>query len=184
MLLKCFEDLKLRKTGKILKPIKRMIPIISVFRVVPVTFSEEKFYLNKMQSDPHFKGAFGRSLKHITSRNNLSLNSSRFEFCKDIFLTIPVVIYTQKNFYLIDAMDEKIGALKASGLMKLWDSNDVQERFSLENAKESRRLRNLTFYDLTGCFYMLAIGSLVSIVIFVFEFSHSVVVFNVCACKL
>lgn len=86
---------------------------------------------------------------------------------KEVFLTVPIVIYTRKNFYLLEVFNEKIEDLKAGGLIDFWDSEDksVEPR----NEKDEKYPNVLMTSQLMGCFHLLLIGCLTSFVVFDFE---------------
>lgn len=93
--------------------------------------------------------------------------SSRFKICKDVLFTSPVVIYTRKNFFLLDALNEKIELLKSAGLIHFWQLQDVDEKFL--NVIESEYLEALTVEHLMGSFYILFMGCLASFTVFIYE---------------
>lgn len=138
------------------------------FRIKKIKVDETQ-YIDRIGSDPNFKGAYGQSLIRILYFDQISPNrkKGRFKICKEIFLTIPVVIYTKKNFYLLDALNEKIDILKASGLIDFWHFQDIDER--LLNVKETRDPKVLTINHLSGCFQILFLGYFASFVVFAFE---------------
>lgn len=135
---------------------------------------DEAAILNKIQIDPFSKGAFGRSLKIILARIKLNPKNFRFKICKEIFLTIPVVIYTQKNFYLLDEFDAIIEVLKSSGLIQLWESSvNFHDRFSTGISNYTKNMKALTLHDLEGCFYILVSGSIAGLFAYILEFLYS-----------
>lgn len=136
-----------------------------------IKLEETPYYLEKIQSDPFFKGAYGQSLLYILHLNQLTPTNLRYKICKDVFLTIPVVIYAKKNFYLLDALNEKIDLMKAAGLIEFWSYQDVDKGFL--NIKDSRQPKVLTTRHFIGCFHILVFGYIASFLIFVLEISIS-----------
>lgn len=55
----------------------------------------------------------------------MSLESDQNTICKDVLLTMPIVMYTQKDFPLVDSLNEKLGLVKTSGLVDYWTSYDI-----------------------------------------------------------
>lgn len=82
-------------------------------------------------------------------------------------MTISVVIYVKKDFYLLDALNEKIELLKAAGLIEFWNSQDIDEHFL--KTKDSNHPKVLTLKRLLGCFHILAFGHGFSFIIFLIE---------------
>lgn len=82
-------------------------------------------------------------------------------------LTVPVVIYTRKNFYLIDALNDLIESIKAAGLFDFWTFEEVDNDFLKQ--KDTSVPKVLTTFHLIGCFHVLLTGCLVSLLIFLCE---------------
>lgn len=80
---------------------------------------------------------------------------------------IPIVIYTRKNFFLLDALNKKIDAFKAAGLIEYWFFKD----FNLANATAGllEGPMQLTVDKLAGCFQILSLGFSISFIIFIVE---------------
>lgn len=88
------------------------------------------------------------------------------KFLHDAFLTFPVVIYTRKNFPLLQAFDEKIKNLNSAGLINLWYQKSLQIK---ARVKEPESPKKLTFHHLLGSFQILALGLLISLIVFIWE---------------
>lgn len=82
------------------------------------------------------------------------------------FLTIPVVIWTIKNFYLKHEINDKLEAFKSSGLISYWYHKSLN--LKLENEQDSPQ--SLAFRHLSGCFQILLGGYAISAFIFFTEF--------------
>lgn len=132
-----------------------------------MTLSEVDQYLNKIRSDPNFKGAVGRSLTRILYANHINSQDRRFTICKEIVMTIPAVIYTPKDFYLMDSLNERIQMLKAAGLIDFWHFQDIDRQISIYEDLEYRK--TLTLAQLLGSFQILGIGLGLCFVVFVIE---------------
>lgn len=87
--------------------------------------------------------------------------------CRETVMTIPLVIYTKKDFYLLDALNEKIEFLKASGLIRFWQYQDVDK--ALLMGTESRAPKVITINELLGGFKILLAGACLSLISFVIE---------------
>lgn len=127
--------------------------------------AEDRFiYLNKIQSDPSYKAAFVRSLTKTLLTNRLSPKDRRFTFCKEVLMTMPIVIYTKKNFYLLEKFSEKIEIFKAAGLVEFW--NYQFNNKNILNFRESQKPKILSIHHLFGSFEILFLGWGVSFVAF------------------
>lgn len=73
-------------------------------------------------------------------------------------------MFTRKDFYLLDAIDEKIALFKSAGLIDLW-------RYRGQDSKQTKTNlpKVLKLYQLTGCFYVLIFGSFISFCVFLLE---------------
>ena len=94
----------------------------------------------------------------------------RHNICKETVMSIPVVILTQKNFYLLDAFNQKLDILKASGLIDFWYQEDVKKKLKLDVAK-SPQVLSLT--ELFACFQILLFGMISSFLVFLAELTIS-----------
>lgn len=81
-------------------------------------------------------------------------------------MTVPIVIYAKKHFYLIQALNEKIESLKVAGLIEYWYSS----QFLKELTKEQKSPEVLTMRHLSGCFQIWVAGCLISSVLLGVEF--------------
>lgn len=88
------------------------------------------------------------------------------QICRENFMSIPIVIYTRKNFYLLKAMNQKIETLNAAGLIEYWYYLSFLQDFS---NREVDPPKILTFDHLSGCFEIWAGGCLVSFLSFISE---------------
>jgi hypothetical protein len=80
-------------------------------------------------------------------------------------MTVPIVTYARKHFYLIQAINERIESLKGSGLIEYWYSLQFLKVFT----KEQKSPEILTLHHLSGSFEIWAGGCAVSFVIFAIE---------------
>ena len=80
-------------------------------------------------------------------------------------MTVPIVMYAKKHFYLIQAMNEKIESLKVAGLIEYWYSS----QFLKEMTKEQKSPAVLTMRHLSGCFEIWAVSCFISFAVFIAE---------------
>lgn len=129
--------------------------------------------MEKIRNEPTFKGAFGRSLFKTLYDHQISPNNTRNKILKETFLTVPIVIYTKKEFYLLDELNKKIELLKSSGLIDYWHNQEVNKGALTEHNLGGPRI--LRIGELLGCFQILLSGCLIGLVIFVLEFFISII---------
>lgn len=125
------------------------------FRVIPIHENEVVKYIYKISKDPNFKGCLGRSLVYVLQTLNQAPDVLKLNILDEIFMTVPNVIYTKKNFFLLDSFNEKIETIKSSGLLQFWHykSKIVQE--SKTQVKKPPKV--LSMERLNGCFYILIV---------------------------
>lgn len=123
--------------------------------------------MHKIQSDSSLKKTFGQSHLLTVYYNQVGSKGSRYTFCKETFMTVPSVIYTRKDFYLYDSLNEKIEVLRGAGLIDFWQFQYIDKRFI--NFKAAIEPKVMTMFQLLGCFEILFIGSVVSFLIFLLE---------------
>lgn len=123
--------------------------------------------MNQIRSDSTFKGAMGRPLMKVVYLNQMSSKENRNRICKDVFMTISIVIFTKKDFYLLDELNHQIGMFQASGLIDFWHNQDINRGIVDEN--DSKIPTVLTLRQMMCSFQILLIGLFVSLVVHVIE---------------
>lgn len=114
----------------------------------------------------YFKGAIGRSYEKVLFNNKLDPDNKQ-TICKEVLAHYPVVIYTRKDFFLMAALNEKIGIFKAAGLVEFWHFQNYDGREL--TFQEPNSPKRLTTDHLMGCFQTLMFGCAVSLIIFLLE---------------
>lgn len=84
--------------------------------------------------------------------------------CKEIFMMFPVVIYVPKDFYLTEAINEKIQFLQAAGLIDYWHKEIIDERFL--KVVESKEPKGIKYEYLEGSFYIWEILCIIATLLF------------------
>lgn len=123
--------------------------------------------MNQIRSDSTFKGAMGRPLMKVVYLNKMSSKENRNRICKDVFMTISIVIFTKKDFYLLDELNHQIGMFQASGLIDFWHNQDINRGIVDEN--DSKIPTVLTLRQMMSSFQILLIGLFVSLVVHIIE---------------
>jgi hypothetical protein len=124
--------------------------------------------IGRLSRDKSFKAAYLESISKILYRSQRGDIKMDLKICKEIFMANPIVFYTIKDFFLLDAMNEKLEIIKASGLIEFW-SHQVIDRKNL-NVKIYSSREVFTVNQFLGPFQILLCGLSVSLVIFVAEF--------------
>lgn len=88
-------------------------------------------------------------------------------------MSIPVVIFTRKNFYLLEAINKKISIIQAAGLIEYWHSQSVDQRFLKAHIPTEAKM--LTWQHLSGCFVLLTGGLFVAFIVFTIEIGYKIV---------
>lgn len=88
-------------------------------------------------------------------------------------MTIPVVIYALKDFYLLNELNENIELIKSAGLIGKWQSENIDKNFMRREI--SGEAKTLTVNNILGCFHLLCVGLFVSLMVFMIEFSKKFV---------
>lgn len=142
--------------------------------VVLMSYDEVEQNLDLIKSDPSFNVAIVKSLTSIKYHNQNVTADERFKFCKETLITIPIVIYTRKNFFLIDALNEHFENFKAAGLLSKWFKEDIDQDLLDEKIADVPKV--FAIRDLLGCFQVWCFGLLISIAVFVVEFVRKIAV--------
>lgn len=87
----------------------------------------------------------------------------------EVFLTMPVVIYTRKNFHLLEALNINMEMLKNAGLVTLWYKRSLKSKMK---SKIEEPAQPLDFKKLSGCFKVVVAGWTASLIIFMLEISY------------
>lgn len=132
-------------------------------RVVSLSLDEKTILSDRIQRDSNFKGAIGQSLENILYDNQFKPEQSRFFFSKDVFLMMPVVIYSRKNFFLMKALNKDIEIMKSAGLIEFWKFKETKIKTTPTQPKV------YSFQRLVACFEILAIGFIASFLVFIIE---------------
>jgi len=85
-----------------------------------------------------------------------------FRTCREKFLTLSSVIFTQKYFFLMDALNEKIRWLQENGLIQLWNSEIIGK--DLQDAVVITGPKVLRIRHLIGVFQIWSCGCLIAFV--------------------
>ncbi|CRK90114.1 CLUMA_CG003832, isoform A [Clunio marinus] len=123
-------------------------------------------FLKEIRTNPNFKAAYADALlqRYLNFKNS---NESQ-HICKEAFATnLPVVIYSLRDFYLLNALNEKILEMIKAGLIDQWKRESFRQ--GVLNVQESIEPKVLTVDDLEGSFLILIFGCLLGSIAFLCE---------------
>lgn len=118
--------------------------------------------------NPNFRGSFVITLTEMLIKNQKQEFNFTFNICSQGLITAPIVIYFRKNFFLTNAINEKIKKLQSGGLIEYWDELFIRY-FRKKNENHDDALKKMTLPHLIGCFEALACGCFVALLCFLFE---------------
>lgn len=135
--------------------------------------NEEELIFGK-PLDESVKSAFMTSTTDIIYRNQQHYKEFVLTVCKEQVLTVNIVMYFPKNFYLRDAIDRRIRFLSTSGLLQFWTQKYADPKFiNIKNVQTGPRRLNVQ--HLFGVLNIWAIGLAVALFVFLLEISGSLV---------
>lgn len=117
-----------------------------------------------------FKGAHIVTLSGLLNTNNLKEYNYTFKVCKEIFLTLPNVIYVSKNFYLTDKINLAISHLQSTGLIEYWNAKDTGKDKLWISDGDDDEPKVMIIEHVIGHFQLLAGGLLAAVLVFLVEF--------------
>lgn len=126
--------------------------------------------MHNISVDPEFKGVLGKSLVIVSYLNYLSefekREEPRISYSKEVFLTIPVVIYARKEYFLLNEINKNIDVLESAGFMEAWQS---QYKRWLQDNKNVGSPKVLNTKHLSGSFQLFLLGHFTSFIVFLGE---------------
>ncbi|CAG9807368.1 unnamed protein product [Chironomus riparius] len=134
-------------------------------RIVNITSQQREEYMNQLIDNPSFKGTLILGKYKVMHRNYLNRGMEQITICKEHLMSLAVVFYTPKNFYLNEKLDEKISLFMSAGLIKYWH---IYETKVWNEQGEAAKV--LTLHHLFGSFQILMLGVVVSSIVFIIEY--------------
>lgn len=83
------------------------------------------------------------------------------------------MIYSIKDFYLLDTFNKKIELLKAAGFIEYWNSQYID--LKLLSFKDPQYPKVLTILHMMGGFQILGFGYCMGLLVFLIELLHSII---------
>lgn len=122
--------------------------------------------------EENVKSAFMTSFTDIIYRNQIHYKSFLLTVCKEQVMTVNIVMYFPKNFFMREAIDRKLNVILTSGLLQYWTQKYADPKFiSIRNGK--RGPTSLKVEHLFGLINIWAFGLAIALLIFLLEFSSS-----------
>ncbi|CRK90112.1 CLUMA_CG003830, isoform A [Clunio marinus] len=123
-------------------------------------------FLKEIRTNPNFKAAYADAL--LQRYLNFKNSDESQHICKEAFATnLPVVIYSLTDFYLLNALNEKILEMIKAGLIDQWKRESFRQ--NVRHVQESIEPKVLTVDDLEGSFLILMFGCLLGFIAFLCE---------------
>lgn len=119
----------------------------------------------QMQINENIAAAYEESILRSFYRSQIY--NFKLHVCKEVFMTIPEVIYTKKDFYLLHAINEKINIFVSSGLINFWSFENIDKLKLREVEKTYPEV--LLLDQFKGCFGILMAGVVMSVIAFFCE---------------
>ena len=126
-------------------------------------------FYEKSILNPEFKGAIITSLAITAYKNQIINNNVPVLICKEQLMSLPQVIYFQKNHYLVLTFNEKISMLNAAGLVDYWSKKYIKMKY-VYGIQPAKAPRNLNISQLYGGFQIWFGGLGIGAVIFLHEY--------------
>jgi hypothetical protein len=135
-------------------------------RVISVNPEHRKQLRAQIQSDPNIKAVFSAPKASILYSNQQKPPELQYLICPESFRMKSSVIYTRRDFYLLDEMNNVIENLKSGGLIEFYHRQFFNRR---SEQKVPKTVERLTVKQFLGSFFILFSGLLVSFTMFLME---------------
>lgn len=118
--------------------------------------------------DSSFKGGIVQPLLEVIYLNQQNYKNFTYQVLKEYLFDVQIVNYFPKNFYLVEPMNDKIGILKAAGLVNLWMERFIDKSY-IKIKQQKTNAKTMKIQQLFGGFQVLIIGVLLSTFVFGLE---------------
>jgi hypothetical protein len=131
-----------------------------------VNSEEKKIIMNKIRTDPNFKASYSATLTNVLYEELQNSLNPHYVVCQEPFRMRSIVIYSRRDFYLLEKINLKIEDFKSGGLIKFW--ND-QQYYKLKSITEQNQLESLNLEHFHGTFGIFCCGMIGSFGVFLIE---------------
>lgn len=118
--------------------------------------------------DATFKGGVIQPLLEVIFLNQQNYKNFTFNVLKEYLFDVQIVNYFPKNFYLVESLNDKIGILKAAGLVNLWMERYIDKSY-IKIKQQRTGAKPMNVVQLYGGFQLLAIGLFLACLAFAVE---------------
>lgn len=115
-----------------------------------------------------FKGVVFYQLYEIMFWNKQSFKKFTFKVCKENLFDNEIVFYYRKDFFLVEVIDEKLGRLKAGGLIEFWIDQYIKQHY-MNVGQLNTGPSELKIEHLSGLFVVWIIGLHFALIVFFSE---------------
>jgi len=115
------------------------------------------------------KIAYLSAMTDVIAINQRTFKSFIHIVCHQHLLTVNIVLYYPKNFYLKSAIDEKISIFITSGLVNHWIGKFVDMKFFEYKSKDKAGPTKLYIRNLSGALSLWIVGCAASLIAFALE---------------
>lgn len=129
-------------------------------------YEDFKPIMQKLKSSS-FHGAMVSGLNEILMINQRKDYNFTFQFCRERFMGIAIVMYFRKNFFLIPKINGVVRNLVSAGLIDHWHYNYIERKISKPDQDAGPKV--MTMIHLIGSFEVLAGGCAIGILCFLAE---------------
>lgn len=130
-------------------------------------FSEYPAFREKTL-DPNFKSGLIMPLLEVIFINQQTYMNFTYKVLKEYLFDVQIVYYYPKNFHLVEAINEKIGILKAAGLVQLWMDKYIDKSY-INIKPPAKGPREISINQILGGFEVVAFGLTLASLIFIVE---------------
>jgi hypothetical protein len=116
--------------------------------------------------------AFLTSMTDVIYRNQKYHKSFTLKVCKEQLFTVNIVMYFPKNFYLREAIDQKLSELSTAGLLQYHIQKSAEMKF-FRMTNEQKGPKKLNIHHLVGVLNIWMMGCALSVVTFFLEIVSS-----------
>jgi hypothetical protein len=118
--------------------------------------------------NPNFKGVVFAYMGQALLWNKQTAKNYSLKFCSERFLLNQRVFYFPKDFYLVEEFNHQISVLSANGILTKILSEFVDQSF-LSVKSENAGPSPISLKQISGIFYISAVGLLFSLLVFATE---------------
>lgn len=127
-------------------------------------FVEDNFIMNQPLKG-YERIAAMEALSDVHAANKANQKYFIHKICKEPLMTMNLVLYFRKNFYLSEELNKKIQALVSSGIIDYWLRRLLKDFQNQEQNQPS----TFNIAELAAPFTILIIGYCISFTVFLFE---------------